>query len=62
MDRIVRTCTQCGTTNTIEPTKGLGGVATWKAICNECGSETEGHRSQKECKPGEPFADATIFD
>ncbi len=62
MDRIVRTCTQCGTTNTIELTNGLGGVATWKTTCIECGSETEGHRSQEECKPGEAFADVTIFD
>lgn len=62
MDRIEKVCAECGSRNTVEPTSGLGGIAKWKVTCNECGTETEGFRSQEECKPGEAFTDVTIFD
>lgn len=62
MDKIEKACTQCGTKNIIEPTNGIGGVATWKLTCEKCGTETEGHRSQAECNPGDSFTDVTIFD
>lgn len=62
MDKIEKPCTHCGTNNFIEATSGLGGVATWKTTCDQCGSEAEGYRTQAECKAGEAFTDVTIFD
>lgn len=62
MKEIMKKCTQCETENIARPTKGLGGIATWELQCKNCGTETQGFRSQEECKPGEPFAQAAIFD
>ncbi len=62
MNEIKKKCTKCESINIAKSTNGLGGIATWEVQCKQCGAETQGFRLRDECKPGEPFADAAVFD